>query len=193
MMFKVFITQVWINSFVRALRICVAIFSIVIIASGCSSHSPSVADRQFVSQMIPHHHLGVELIDEATLHSSDVQLRRLVFEMGTYHHDELAILMKWKSQWKVGESTQFPGDVPAGDIESLSKLTGLSHDTWWLHLMIKHHEGALVIAGRAIPSATEPDVVTMARSVMAIQRQQITKMKELLASLCASQSTLSGC
>lgn len=163
------------------------------VALGCSSHSPSVADQEFVSQMIPHHHLGMQLIDEATIHSSDVRLRRLVFEMGTYHHDELSTLMKWKSKWGVSESAQFPGDVPAAEIDSLTTLNGLSHDTWWLRLMIKHHEGALVIAGDAISSGGEDNVVAMARSVMSLQSKQITKMKELFTSFCETNSSLAGC
>lgn len=133
------------------------------------------------------------LIDEATRDSDGVELRRMVFEMGTYHHDELERLSEWARDWGVVEAHTFPGDLPSADLGKLAGLRGPAHDTWWLHLMLEHHRGALVIARDALASATDDDVTSMARAVISVQEEQIASMERLSASLCRTQQDLPGC
>lgn len=143
--------------------------------------------------MIPHHHLGMELIDEATRNSDGVELRRLVFEMGGYHHDELTRLTRWAKDWGIKEALMFPGGIAKADLARLASLRGPGHDTWWLHVMIEHHRGALVISREALASANDPGITSMAESVISVQEKQIGEMEDLSLRLCRSRSDLPGC
>lgn len=165
--------------------------AVTLAACGGPHHGP--ADSAFVSRMIPHHELGMELINEATLHSDDVELRRLVFEMSGYHHDELAQLHEWAHAWGTGTAQRFPGRIDEADLTSLAGLKGPGHDTWWLALMIRHHRGAVDIAGEEIRSGTNRDAVAMAHTVLAVQQRQITDMEHLLRGYCAATPGLKGC
>ena len=153
---------------------------------------PNDADRAFVAEMIPHHMLGMRLIDEATQHSDDVRLRRMVFEMSTYHASELDHFERWSSEWGVAPASDFPGDLPKGDLRDLAELDGPAHDTEWLALMLEHHRGALEITEAegdgAIASAR-----AMAETIHSVQAQQITEMTALLADLCADHPGSPGC
>ena len=150
----------------------------------CGSRSPSSADRVFVAAMIPHHHLGMRLLDEATQRSSDVRLRHLVFEMGNYHSTELAQLDQWATSWGVSPAANFSGSIPEPQLEILNTLRGLEHDTEWLSLMILHHEGALTIASAVSPANSLAAVRTLASSIRVAQTQQIVEMRALLDELC---------
>jgi uncharacterized protein (DUF305 family) len=164
-----------------------------LVASGCSNAKTSESEKDFVARMMPHHALGMQLMDEAMLHSSDVRLRRVVFEMNNYHHSEMTTLKNWQEKWDVTESQSFPGNLDHQAVERLEALTGVSHDTWWLHLMIIHHEGALEIADDAINLAQEPDVMEMARVVRTVQETQLDSMHQLLEELCQEIVRSPGC
>lgn len=175
------------------LRRAAELIAIASVLASCGTAPHGQADSAFVSRMIPHHELGMELINEATLHSDDVELRRLVFEMGGYHHDELAQLHEWAHAWGTGAARRFPGRIDQADLSSLGELRGPGHDTWWLALMIRHHRGAVDIAGEEIRSGTNRDAVTMAHTVLAVQKRQITDMEHLLRGYCAATPGLKGC
>lgn len=166
---------------------------VAVVLAACGGATHTAGDDEFVTRMIPHHRLGMELIDEATVHSDGVELRRMVFEMGGYHHDEAAQLSTWATRWHLEEERTFPGDLRPADVNRLSSLTGPAHDAWWLRLMIDHHRGALVIAREAVVHASDPGVVSMARSVITVQEQQIEDMEGLSGRICAGDPTLPGC
>ena len=147
--------------------------------------------------MIPHHHLGMVLVDEATVHADDVRLRRLVFEMSGYHHSETGLLEDWADGVGIEPAATFPGDLPRTEVGQLADLRGVEHDTWWLYLMIRHHRGALTIADAQIAEGTVEKVREMAVSVRMVQAAEVEQMETLLDSLCSSRSSpsspLAGC
>ena len=157
---------------------------VVGLLAGCSTvPTPNDADRSFVAQLISHHHLGMELVDEATVHSSDVRLRRLVFDMSGSHAD----------RWRVTAATDFPGDLAAASVDRLAVLTGADHDTWWLHLMIEHHRGALALAATQLGSGQVRAVIDLARTVQTVQSREVTAMEQLLSEFCGETPVAAGC
>lgn len=162
--------------------------------SGASTaDTPTVADRRFVADMIPHHHLGMALLDEAARHSYDVRLRRLAFEMNSYHQSELDQLHAWADDWGVAASQHFDGDLASTDVDRLLALHDLAHDTWWLHLMIDHHRGALTIAARERDGGAVTDARQLAERVDVQQRADIDAMVTLLDELCGEAPGAPGC
>jgi uncharacterized protein (DUF305 family) len=161
--------------------------------SGCKESRSNDAEKNFVARMLPHHALGMQLMNEAMLHSIDVRLRRLVFEMNNYHHSEMTTLKNWQEKWNVTESQTFPGDLDDEVVRRLDALTGVSHDTWWIHLMVIHHEGAVKIADDVLKVTKERDVKEMARSVRSVQEAQLVSMRRLLDDLCNEDMYSPGC
>lgn len=132
------------------------------------------------------------LVDEATLRSGDVRLRRMVFEMGSYHGREISLLEQWASDWEAGTTDHFPGHVDDADVARLAELTGVTHDVWWLRLMIEHHEGAIDIARAALEAEGLAAVDAMAAQVEQVQSAEIIAMHDLLDELC-HEATSIGC
>lgn len=149
----------------------------------------SDADRAFVAGMLPHHHLGMMLMEDGTIRSSDVRLRRLVFEMSGYHSSESNLLDRWAAEHDIDAATVFPGDLPASDLGRLESLEGVEYDTWWLDLMIRHHLGAVAMADDVLARGTVDDVQRLADDVRRVQAGEIDAMEELLGSMCADVAT----
>jgi uncharacterized protein (DUF305 family) len=162
------------------------------VAACGKSSPPSVADRNFVVSMVPHHHLGMVLLDDAAPRVADVRLRRLVFEMSDYHHAETSLLEHRLDDWQLDGASSFAGELSAADLSRLDAAEGDDYDVLWLRLMIAHHRGALVLADSQIAHGTVDELVVMARSVRDVQQDQIDEMRDLLAELC-TESTLGSC
>jgi len=170
----------------------VAIVSLLVLV-GCSGSEQGNAasdewtsvDETFVATMIPHHHLGMTLIDEATRRSGDVRLRHLVFEMSSYHMSDLELLHEWSSERSIPHASEFPGDLPASEVQSLADYEGLSHDIVWLDLMIRHHVGAVSIADATIAAGSVAELGRLATETRRVQSAEIDTMKALLGELCA--------
>lgn len=163
--------------------VVVGVLALCLAMSGCGGRTANATDRLFVAEMIPHHHLGMELIDQATRRVDDTRLRRLVFEMGAYHQSELDQLHRWAKEWNVVPLDDFPGRIDAERLADLAALSGAEYDTAWLELMIEHHEGAIEIAERQMKAGSFDDSIDMASTVREVQRGDIEKMASLLATL----------
>lgn len=134
--------------------------------------------------MVPHHRLGVELLDNAVPRVDDVRLRRLVFKMSAYHESELHDLERRVTDWGVAASVRYPGWISDDDINELFGLVGSDYDIRWLELMIAHHEGAVTLAMAEAAGGADSGLRAFANRVATAQREEVAKMKDLLAELC---------
>lgn len=168
-------------------RILDALFVTVFLTlAACGGSPASNTERTFVAQMIPHHELGMELIDIATTRADDVRLRRLVFEMSSYHHSDMEQLATWQSEWNVSPSVTFPGALPSTTLTNLTGLAGPTFDVSWLEAMITHHKGALDIANAVLDSSDRDAVTRMARTTINVQSREIDEMVALRVELCGA-------
>lgn len=165
----------------------VTLFAAVAIGACSNSDEPARADREFVASMLPHHRLGVQLIDGATRRVSDVRVRRLVFEMSGYHHSEIDELAALRDEWSTGEAVEFSGMLSSADLMSLGDATAVAYDVLWLRLMVEHHLGALVLVEAQRVGGSVDELVQLADAVGEVQREQIDAMEELLEVLCSER------
>src|SRR5690606_8799006 len=76
-----------------------------------------------------------------------------------------------------------PGMLTAEELAPLEQAQGVEFERLLLELMIRHHEGALVIVGElfAAPGAgPDPAVIRLATDVDAGQRAEIRRMQAML-------------
>jgi uncharacterized protein (DUF305 family) len=130
--------------------------------------------------MVPHHQLGIEMIDSAVLRSDDVRLRKLVFQMQSYHEHELHELSSRLQQWEISPAEIFPGSIDPSRLAAIDQLSGPAYDIAWLDAMVEHHEGAIAIGKEEIASGQLPDLIDVAKKVVSTQQAEIIEMKQLL-------------
>jgi len=153
----------------------------------------SKSDRDFVGSMIPHHLVGVKLLDDAAIRTNDVRLRRLVFEMQGYHHAEIHELEAMANEWSVAPRDVFPGYIGTADFADLARASGVDYDVRWLNLMIRHHKGALQLAKDALQSSASSHIHEIAVATLSTQSREVSLMQHLHGSLCRNSARPESC
>lgn len=143
--------------------------------------------------MIPHHLVGVKLLDDAAIRTNDVRLRRLVFEMQGYHHAEIHELEAMADEWSVAPRDVFPGYIGTADFADLARASGVDYDVRWLNLMIRHHDGALQLANDALQSSASSRISKMAESTLLTQSREVSFMRRLHRHLCRTPPRPESC
>lgn len=69
------------------------------------------------------------------------------------------------------------------DMSALQNAQGVEASKLFLTQMIKHHQGAISMAQNEISTGQYPAAITMARSIVTSQQQEIDTMNKILASL----------
>ena len=146
--------------------------------------------------MVPHHRLGIEMLEHAQSRVDDVRLRRLVFEMSGYHGDELHTMETRLTHDGLSEAGDFPGHIERERLTALDDVTGPAYDVGWLVLMIEHHHGAVELADAEFTrteGGSDDERRDLARRVAAIQRAEIDEMETLARFLCDEHADLGPC
>ena len=179
-------------------HLLLVIVGTVSIAACGHTHGDSTNDTTnvdtFLAGMVPHHRLGLEMLEHAVPRVDDVRVRRLVFEMSGYHGDELH---HWEDQLSHGaEVSTFPGWIAPDRLAALDDHTGPEYDVNWLVLMIEHHEGAIELAVDELTRVTrdsDPARHDLAQRIVATQRAEIEEMRTLAQFLCSEHAHLVPC
>ena len=79
-----------------------------------------------------------------------------------------------------------PGMATEDELAALAAARGREFDVLFLQLMIRHHEGAVVMVEQLLTAGVggqEPQVFQLAQHIDADQRVEISRMKALLVEL----------
>jgi uncharacterized protein (DUF305 family) len=80
-----------------------------------------------------------------------------------------------------GEVQRMPGMATSEEINKLRKLSGAELDTYFLQLMLRHHEGGLEMAQYAAKHAGKGYVRNLATKIVESQQNESSMMKTYLA------------
>lgn len=163
------------------------------------SHSPSAsasgarqnaADVSFAKGMIPHHRQAVEMAALAPSRAGSAQVEKLAEEIEKAQGPEIRTLTGWLASW--GEEPPAAGAMDHSahggtggmmapeEMDRLEGSSGEAFDSAFMELMIKHHEGAVVMARKETADGVFPDARAMAEDIVTSQTVEITEMEKLL-------------
>jgi uncharacterized protein (DUF305 family) len=144
----------------------------------------SDADVQFAQGMIPHHQQAVEMSDIALAPAAaaGADVVRLATAIKGAHDPEIQLMTTWLASWgyDTGDASDHAGMrgmMSDDQMGALGRATGADFDKQWMEMMIEHHEGAISMSNEAINDATNPDVVALAKTIVAAQQAEIDEMK----------------
>ena len=136
--------------------------------------------------------------------SSDEPLRALAYDIIVTQSTQRGVFMGWLQQWGVPQASSAPrmtwmpghaqvargadGSMPlmhgmASDDEMrrLYVAQGVGAEILFLQLMIRHHEGGVLMARAVSGLSRRADLVGMAKSIDETQRAEIVAMTEMLS------------
>lgn len=156
----------------------------------------SDADVRFIQGMIPHHQQALEMAALVPARTAREDLRRMAERITVSQQDEIATMERWlraRGQSPpaadahhghgAGGHAHMPGMATPEEMAALAASRGAEFDRRFLELMIRHHEGALVMVAElfASPGAGQAsEIFGIASEVDADQRMEIDRMRMLL-------------
>jgi len=175
----------------------------LLIGSRVGTPSDDSAEAGFARDMATHHAQAVEMSFVARDKSSDHELRTLASDIIVTQSTQRGIFMGWLQQWGLSQASARPrmawmpghshmaratdGGVlmhgMASDAERrrLSDANGVDAEILFLQLMIRHHEGGIVMARAVMALSDRRELLQLAKSIDDGQRAEITEMRNMLA------------
>ncbi|MBI4476792.1 MAG: DUF305 domain-containing protein [Acidobacteria bacterium] len=154
------------------------------------------ADVKFMQGMIHHHAQAIDMVNLLKTRTAHEEMRKLGLRIELSQDDEIKMMRRWlevRGQEVPGEHAHhqpgaplMPGMLTPQEMETLAAAKGAGFDRLFLELMIKHHEGAVIMVDElfASPGAgQDSEIFQFASDVVADQRAEIDRMGAMLATL----------
>jgi uncharacterized protein (DUF305 family) len=151
------------------------------------------ADVRFMQGMIAHHAQALDMTALLETRTASEVVRKLGQRIEISQADEIELMKTWLARHGAAApdphahhahgAIRMPGMLTADEMRRLGEASGPEFDRLFLELMIRHHEGALVMVRElfAQPGAgQEPDIFAFASDVEADQRMEIARMGAML-------------
>lgn len=146
------------------------------------------ADVTFAQGMIPHHEQAIEMSDMILERGEDAEVKALAEDIKAAQGPEIETMRGWLEDW--GEKESAVHDMGGADgtmmtdeeMGQLEKASGAELDKMFVEMMIRHHEGAIVMAETELKEGKFPPAKELAKNISDTQQAEITLMKNLLRS-----------
>jgi uncharacterized protein (DUF305 family) len=172
-----------------------------------TAHGNAAADVRFLQGMIPHHAQALTMVAMIPARSTREEMRLLGERIAVSQRDEIASMRRWlesrgeyapavdsagahahgaHAAQPPGHEAQhhaMPGMLTDEELSRLAAASGNAFDRLLLELMIRHHEGALVMVRDLFGTpgaAQEPELFGLASEIDADQRAEIDRMRAVL-------------
>jgi uncharacterized protein (DUF305 family) len=161
------------------------------------------AEAGFARDMATHHAQAVDMSFVVRDKSSDYELRTLASDIIVTQSTQRGVFMGWLQQWGLSQASAQPrmawmpghshmapatdgavlmhGMASAAELQRLRDATGVDAEILFLQLMIRHHEGGIIMARAVMPLSSRREVEQLAKGIDDSQRAEIAEMKNLLA------------
>ena len=175
----------------------------MLIASRLGTPRDDSAEAGFARDMATHHAQAVDMSFVVRDKSSDHALRTLASDIIVTQSTQRGVFMGWLQEWGLSQASTQPrmawmpghshmapatagtvlmhGMASVAELQRLDSANGVDAEILYLQLMIRHHEGGIVMARALIPLTDRRELVQMAKSIEDTQRAEIAEMKKLLA------------
>lgn len=163
----------------------------------------TAADVHFMQGMVPHHAQAVRMTAMVPSRSSREDVKAMAERMRVSQVDEIELIRMWLADRgedvPAADATHhhmhhggmhhamlMPGMLTEEEFAQLEAASGVAFDRLFLTLMIRHHEGALVMVDELFASdgaAQDDFIYKFASDVNADQHMEIRRMREILDTL----------
>lgn len=154
---------------------------------------PAASSVDYVRMMIPHHQQALTMTALAPERAHSPEVRDIAGRIRGAQRAEIGMMQGWlrrHDQRPVpeGSAREMPDRRRAGmgmatraQMDRLRAASGADFDRRFLRLMIPHHEGAVRMAVDVLSESEDPLVRSMAKDVLATQRDEIAAMRRMLS------------
>ena len=179
----------------------------LLVAARWATPSDDSPEAGFARDMATHHAQAVEMAFIIRDKSQDEEIRTLAYDIAVTQGTQRGVLMGWLQEWGLAQASARPrmawspehphagpgsGDAPLmhgmasdDELRRLRAAQGEEAEILFLQLMIRHHEGGVIMTRALVGLSRRGGIVRMAQSMDNGQRAEIAEMTELLAKRAA--------
>jgi uncharacterized protein (DUF305 family) len=146
----------------------------------------SAADVRFAESMIPHHRQALEMTALVEARTTSPEIRRTAAQITLAQRPEIELMSRWLATLgravPAAGHTEHAATSGMATLEQLNALRaarGAEFDRRFLELMIRHHQGAVRMAGEQLASGRDQGMRLMAKEVYAGQSIEIARMRAI--------------
>ncbi len=145
------------------------------------------ADVAFAQAMIPHHEQAIQMSDLALKQAASAKVKDLARRIKADQDAEITQMKGWLAQWGQPVTPEHGGGHGGGgmmsdaEMRQLEQARGTAFDRLFLQSMIRHHEGAVMMAQEEQQKGQFPEAKDLARRIADSQQAEIAEMKALQA------------
>ncbi len=154
--------------------------------------SAVAADVRFAEAMVPHHRQALEMAGLVEPRTAARGVRLMARQIALTQKPEIAVMRDWLDALGRAALPDHGSHAPGAygmaspaDMTMLRAARGSAFDRLFLQLMIRHHEGAMRMAGEELSGGRDQRMRLMARDVYSGQGIEVARMREILDGLCA--------
>ncbi|MGC7098214.1 DUF305 domain-containing protein [Amycolatopsis lurida] len=152
-------------------------------------------DITFAQQMIPHHQQAMEMAELAADRAADPRVKELATRIQGAQDPEIQQLTGLLGRWGAPAPSATPGmDHGAGhgtspgmegmmsgeEMQQLHQVSGTEFDRAWVSMMIRHHQGAVDMAGTELRQGGNAEAKALAQQIVTAQEGEIRELQAML-------------
>ena len=158
----------------------------------------NAGDVTFAQGMIPHHQQAVEMATIALDPARDAgtAVKDLAKRIQSAQDPEIQLMTGWLAEWgqpvdgmggmsmdgmEMADMPGMEGMMTAAEMTGLEAATGPAFDKLWLDMMVRHHQGAVMMSKTAETDGKAAVVKELAAKIVSAQEGEIAEMQKLLA------------
>ena len=175
-------------------------------SSATSTPAADSVDVGFAQDMSVHHQQAVQMASWERDHTTDPALKQLAFDIETTQLQQIGRMQGWLGLWGMASDPQggkhmawmaspdhshsvmatggvdtMPGMASSDQLRALRAASGDQMDVLFLQLMLRHHEGGVIMLQYASEHASVPEVRNLAAQMLSAQSSESEYLKQLLS------------
>jgi uncharacterized protein (DUF305 family) len=164
-----------------AASLAVLVAAVAAFAPAAPAKGPAGAfDRAFLTEMISHHRMAVEMGEMAVEKSTHRQLRGAGEEIVRTQSAEIRTMRRWLREWYGKRVRPRVGHEEMQQMEELERSTGAEFEIRFMAMMSVHHAQAIERARIALRRARHRAVRRLARAIVEAQDREVTEFRNWL-------------
>ena len=176
-------------------------------SSATSAPGTDSVDVGFAQDMSQHHQQAVQMASWERDHTTDPALKQLAFDIETTQLQQIGQMQGWLALWGApldspggrhmawmsspdhahGVATSssgvdtMPGMATSDQLRALRASSGPQLDVLFLQLMLRHHQGGVVMLQYGVDHASVPEVRNLAAQMLSAQTSESEYIGQLLS------------
>lgn len=149
-------------------------------AKPASTNAASKFEIDFLTTMIEHHAMAVQMARTCSTRATHAELRTLCEQIKTAQQSEITTMQGWLQSWY--GITHNP-KMKQGDMRQMTRLGSLSGSAFeiaFLEMMVQHHQMAIREADPCLRRASHAELKTLCQNIHTAQQAEIAQMKRWL-------------